>query len=191
MAKILFYDLETTGTMYWKNGIHQLSGIVDIDGKEVESFDIKMQPNPKAVIDDKALATAGVSREQIESYGMGMIQGYNTLISILSKYVSKFDKSDKFHLCGFNNRGFDDPFLRAFFTQCGDNYFGSWFWANSLDVIVLASQHFLSNRAQLIDFKLSTVAEKLNIELSHEKLHDALYDVTITRECYYKLCPVL
>lgn len=45
--KLLFYDLETTGTMYWRNGIHQLSGMVVINGEVKETFDFKVQPNPK------------------------------------------------------------------------------------------------------------------------------------------------
>ena len=50
--KILFFDLETTGVKFWKNGIHQISGIVDIDGQEIESFDIKLRPNPAAEIEE-------------------------------------------------------------------------------------------------------------------------------------------
>lgn len=34
MSKLLFFDLETTGVKYWRNGIHQISGAVVIDGKE-------------------------------------------------------------------------------------------------------------------------------------------------------------
>ncbi len=33
--KILYYDLETTGVKYWKNGIHQIAGMVEIDGEIV------------------------------------------------------------------------------------------------------------------------------------------------------------
>lgn len=36
--KQIFYDLETTGTKYWRNGIHQLSGLVVIDGEVKEEF---------------------------------------------------------------------------------------------------------------------------------------------------------
>ena len=31
MSKLLFFDLETTGVKFWRNGIHQIGGIVDID----------------------------------------------------------------------------------------------------------------------------------------------------------------
>ena len=33
-SKLLFFDLETTGVKFWRNGIHQIGGIVDIDGQE-------------------------------------------------------------------------------------------------------------------------------------------------------------
>jgi DNA polymerase III subunit epsilon len=190
MAKILFYDLETTGTMYWKNGIHQFSGIVCINGEVKETFNFKMKPNPNAIIDDKALEIAGVTRKDLESYPIGMNQGYKKFTDLVAKYVDKFNKQDKFHLCGFNNRSFDDPFLRALFTQCGDNYFGSWFWSDSLDVMVLASEKFKEERSNMKDFKLSTIAEKLGITVDPSKLHDALYDVELTRESYYRLCQI-
>lgn len=28
MSKLLFFDLETTGVKFWRNGIHQIGGIV-------------------------------------------------------------------------------------------------------------------------------------------------------------------
>ena len=43
--KLLFLDLETTGVKFWRNGIHQIGGIVDIDGQEAERFDIRLAPN--------------------------------------------------------------------------------------------------------------------------------------------------
>lgn len=187
MAKILFYDLETTGTMYWKNGIHQLSAVIEIDGEIKDIINIKMKPNPQAVIDDEALAVAGITKETLDSYELSMNQGYIAFIDVLKKYVDKFNKDDKMFLCGFRNTGFDDPFMNAWFKQCGDNYFFSWFWGNSLDVSVMASNTLKEERYKMSNFKLSTVAEKFEIEVDHTRLHDALYDIELTREIYHKL----
>ena len=35
------------------------------------------------------------------------------------------------------------------------------------------------------NFKLSTVAKQLGVFVSDDKLHDALYDVDLTREAYH------
>ncbi|MBR2476215.1 MAG: 3'-5' exonuclease, partial [Bacteroidaceae bacterium] len=66
--KIFFYDLETTGTLFWKHGIHQISGAIVIDGEVKERFDLRVAPNPKAIVEDAALQVAGVTREQIMAY---------------------------------------------------------------------------------------------------------------------------
>ena len=183
MSKLFFYDLETTGTNPGRHGIHQISGEIVIDGKTVETFDFKVQPNPKAQIEDAALAVGGVTREQIMAYPpMGQV--YTQLVAMLSKYVDKFDKTDKFHLVGYNNRGFDDNFLRGFFLQNGDKFFGSFFWADSIDVLVLASTFLADHRAELPNFKLATVADFLGIDTTAGKLHDASFDIFVTKAVF-------
>lgn len=183
MSKLFFYDLETTGTNPGRNGIHQISGEIVIDGKSVETFDFKVQPNPKAQIEDAALAVGGVTREQIMAYPpMGQV--YTQIVAMLAKYVNKYDKTDKFHLVGYNNRGFDDNFFRGFFLQNGDNYFGSWFWADSIDVLVLASTFLADRRADLPNFKLATVADFLGIDTTAGKLHDASFDIYVTKAVF-------
>ena len=106
---------------------------------------------------------------------------------MLGKYVDKYDRTDKFFLAGYNNASFDDNFFRAWFRQNGDEYFGSWFWGNSLDVMVLASQYFAEERHTMKDFKLSTVARQCGVEVCEESLHDALYDIRLTMEVYKKV----
>lgn len=129
--KVVFFDLETTGTLVNKHGIHQISGMIVIDGEVKETFDFKVQPNPKAEIVQEALDVAGVTKEQILSYpAMGYVYGQFT--AILNKYVDKYNKQDKFFLAGYNNASFDNQFLRAWFLQNGDKYFGSYFWSNSI-----------------------------------------------------------
>jgi DNA polymerase-3 subunit epsilon len=178
MEKLLFYDLETTGTKYWKNGIHQISGAVVIDGQIKEVFDFKVRPNENALIEEEALKVGNVTKEQIMAYPT-MKEVYSQIITMLSKYVDKFDKKDKFHLIGYNNASFDNQFFRAFFVQNNDVYFGSWFWSDSIDVMVMASFKLRKVRHELVDFKQSTVAKFLGIEIDETKLHDAKYDIEI------------
>lgn len=103
---------------------------------------------------------------------------------MLAKYVDKFNKKDKFFLVGYNNASFDNQFLRGFFLQNGDNYFGSWFWSNSIDVMVLASNKLVERRAEMENFKLSTVAKFLGIQVSEDNLHDAFYDIYLTKAIF-------
>lgn len=185
--KLFFFDLETTGIRPNRHGIHQMSGSIVIDGIEQEAFNFHVRPNPKAVIDPEALAVAGVTEEQILAYPP-MEEVYQQLITLLSRYIDRYDKQDKFFLVGYNNAAFDNDFLRGFFLQNGDKFFGSYFWANTLDVMVLATAHTLPIRAELPNFKLSTVAAHMGIVVEEDKLHDAHYDIFLTRALYDKVC---
>lgn len=184
--KLLFFDLETTGIKFWKNGIHQISGEIVIDGESKESFNFKVCPHPRCEIDEEALQVCHVSREQISAYPP-MKDVYDDFVRMLSKYVDKYNKKDKFFLVGYNNASFDNSFLKAFFVQNGDNYFYSWFWVNSIDVMVLATQHLLNKRHTMTDFKQETVARALDIRIDPEKLHDASYDIQLTKQIYQRL----
>jgi DNA polymerase-3 subunit epsilon len=184
--KLLFYDIETTGVRFWKNGIHQLSGAIVIDGEIKKTFDFRVRPNEKAIIEQEALNVAGVSKEQILAYPP-MNEIYAKFVKMLGDYVDKFDRNDKFYLAGYNNAPFDNQFLRAWFVQNGDQYFGSWFWSNSIDVMVLATQYLLERRASMENFKLSTVAKECGVDVEAESLHDALYDITLTMKVYEKV----
>ena len=187
--KLLFFDLETTGTYPGKHGIHQMSGMIVIDGVIKETFDYKVRPNPKAEILDEALAVAGVTREQILAYPpMGEV--YHQFVDgILAKYVDRYNKKDKFFLAGYNNASFDNQFLRGWFLQNGDQYFGSWFWSNSIDVMVLATPYLAARRTEMKDFKQGTVAKTLGIQVDDTKLHDALYDIEICKAIYDIVSP--
>jgi len=183
MSKLFFYDLETTGVRYWKNGIHQISGKIVINGKTKETFNYKVKPYKDALIEDEALEVAGITRADLQSYEeMDVV--YRKLVKMLGKYVDKYTKHDKFYLVGYNNASFDNQFFRAFFTQMGDNYFGSWFWSNSIDVMVLATMQLTAVRDVMPNFKLSTVAHYYDIKVDESMLHDALYDIELTEQIY-------
>ena len=50
--------------------------------------------------------------------------------------------------------------------------------------MVLATQHLMMKRHLMKDFKQETVARTLGIELDSSKLHDAAYDIWLTRQIY-------
>jgi DNA polymerase-3 subunit epsilon len=184
--KLLFYDLETAGLDPCKNGIHQISGCVEIDGEEKECFDFKVAPNPAMEISEQSLAISGKTKEEVMVYPPMEIV-FKQFIEMLSKYIDRYDKKDKFFLVGYNNTSFDNDFLRAWFAQNNDNYYGSWFWPNTIDVYVLATQKFMKERGEMSDFKLKTVCRHAGISVDESKIHDAIYDIEITRALYKKI----
>lgn len=179
----IFYDVETTGVNYRQHGIHQLSGLVEINGQVKERFNWYVKPNPKAKIDPEALAISGITEDDFDMYPE-MADVFKEFKKLLDRYINRFDKTEKAWLVGYNNRGFDDDFLRAWFDQNGDNFFGSYFWSDSLDVMVLASQHLIPFRKIMPSFKLKRVAMQLGIPVDESKLHDSSYDIDLTRSIY-------
>lgn len=179
----IYYDVETTGLNYKRHSIIQLGGIIEIDGKVVEEFNFGIQPHPDAIIDDSALKINNITEKELSKLPEYTVV-FNNLINVLSKYVDRFDKTQKFWLIGFNNRAFDDDFLRMFFRMNKDKYIGSWFWMNTIDVSVLASQYLYSRRINMPGFSLKDVANELGVQFDEDKLHDALYDAKITKRIY-------
>ena len=182
----IFYDLETTGTNHKLHSIHQISGIIEENGYEVERFDLYMRPHPNALIEPEAMTLCRVTEEDIMLYPL-MEETLLEFKKILSFYIDKYDPKDKAHLLGFNNRAFDDKFLRKWFEICGDIFIGSWFWTDTIDVICLASEYLRPVRSEMPSFKLKRVAMQLGIEVDKEKLHDSMYDVELTREIYKRI----
>lgn len=182
MVKI-FFDVETTGTDHRKHSVIQLAGLIEVDGEVVDQFDYKVKPHPKAKIEEAALHVNGKTEEEIMQYPE-MKKVHASFVRKLSKYIDKYDKTNKAWLIGFNNRAFDDFFLRMFFELCGDHFIGSWFWVDTLDVLCLASQYLIERRSQMPSFKLKRVAMELGIEVDKNDLHDAFYDVKLTRQIY-------
>lgn len=176
--KAIIYDLETTGLSYKLHAPHQVC-VIMVDGDVVEEYSWRVAPFDGAFLDDEALKIGGVTKEQVMD-GIQERTFYKEFTDILNKHVSKYDKKDKFHLIGYNNRGFDDNFLRELWNRQNDKYFGSYFWSDTIDVMVVASDYLCVDRSKLDNFKLSTVAKYLGIEVNEEGLHDAMYDLKLT-----------
>jgi DNA polymerase-3 subunit epsilon len=180
--KKFFYDVETTGINWRRCSIHQLSAWIEIDGVVVEKLNLLIKPHPKAEIEQTALDICKVTEEQIQAYS-SMEGQFQVLLATLKRYVDPYSKGDKFFMVGFKNASFDDDFLKKYFELMNSKFF-FYFYANSIDVSCLAAQYLINIRSSMPSFKLHRVAKTVGIHVDEERLHDADYDVYLTREVY-------
>lgn len=184
--KILFYDLETTGTDATIHAIHQFTAtLCDERGNQIEKIDVKMRPHVGAVVEPEALQVAGITEEQLMSYPSPE-EGYKRIEEFLDRHVDKFNRTDKMFLAGYNILSFDNDFFRALFIRNRNNYFGSYFWSGGIDVFALALDDLKEQRHVMPDFKLATVAKKYAIEVDESQTHEAGYDVYLTALIYFQ-----
>lgn len=182
--KILFIDLETTGTDRELHGIHQLSGAIVINGNIVQKFDYKVAPHFGATFNSKALEVCGVNEDEIKKYPH-MLTIYPLVIAMLCKHVDLDNPDDKFFIAGYNSQKFDAGHFGKWFIRCnGLKYFKQLFWTTTLDVMIFATGYLMGVRHEMENFKLLTVAAKVGIIVDKKRLHTADYDIELTMEIY-------
>lgn len=188
--KQIFVDLETTGISN-RCGVIQIAGIIDIDGETKEEFDIKCGLFKDDLIEEKSFEKTGMSIEKISKLP-NPTTAYKSLISILSKYVDKYDKKDKLIAIGYF-ADFDNQFLRSWFKKNGDEFFGSFFFHPWIDVAQLVAYTYQQDRDLFPNFQLPTVAYMMELadKIQDEQYHDGLYDIRMTRKIYYKIHEML
>lgn len=174
--KVLNFDVETTGLFPNTNGIVQLAGIIEINGEQVEEFNLKMRPFKDDIIDKESLKIQKRTVEEVMSW-MDPEEAYAELIEIFDKYIDRYDRSDKFYPCGFNVP-FDINFLIQWFKKNDDQYIGSWINLKA-QVDPLPILRFLDymGKIDMEDYKLETIANVLDVPI---EAHDALSDIRAT-----------
>lgn len=180
--KIIYFDVETTGFDPKINDITQLAGIIEVDGEIMADFNFHVRPHSFENISLQALETTGKSIEDLKA-NEDPHKVHKQFVGLLSRYVSKFDKNDKFVPAGYNVH-FDLQFLREFFLKCGDAYFGSFFNYKYIDPLPLLFMMESCGKIKLDNYKLSTVCTHYKILIN---AHDALSDIKATRD----LCTVI
>lgn len=183
MGKIIWIDTETTGLNPGKNAMIQLSGIIDIDGEIIELFNFFLRPHKGAVIDQGALDVNGRTVTEMQGFPQASMTILN-FKQVLSKYVDKFDKADKFVVAGYKT-DFDTGFLRATFSRLGDKYYGSWFFNAQIDVLSCVGEEIVNGNLRLENYKLATVCGHYGIPI--ENAHNSMVDIEATRNLYYLL----
>lgn len=180
--KILYFDCETTGTDPIANDIVQLSAMMEINGKIVDTLNIRMRPFLEENIQQEALDVIGLTKEQVMAE-QDPREAYMQIIKFFNKHIDKFDRADKFYPAGYNVK-FDLDFLYNFFKKNNDVYFGSYCNWRAIDGLPI--MHYLNwcGHVDLVDYKLGTVCDYYNIKID---AHDAQSDIEATRELLIKL----
>ena len=187
-TKVLWLDLETTGTSPLNAAIIQLAAIFEINGKVEEELNLKMRPMLDSKVDIEALKVTGKTEEEIRKYPHPSDQ-FGIFEQKLAYYVNKYDKFDKFVLSGYNISAFDDDFLRQYFLSNAKTrkdrqyggYYGSWIFWPKRDVQTYLADHITDYGLRLPNYRLETVCQHFGIPID---AHDALSDIRATRQLY-------
>lgn len=182
--KVLWIDVETTGTDPEKHGIVQIAGLVEINGEVVEEFDIHTKPLPEDLIEFSVIDAVGLDLLAIREYP-GPDKALKNLLTILDKYIVKFDKTDKFHPAGYNVK-FDLDFLWQFCRKMEFRYFHSYVDHFAIDVYAVTRYLAGFGMVEAESLKMAHVYEVM-IGKPLENAHDALADIKATRELAYEL----
>jgi DNA polymerase-3 subunit epsilon len=183
---ILWFDVETTDSKADRGGgIHQLSYILEVGGKEIVRRNFRTRPFKNDLVNAQSLKVCNVTYEQIMEYPPA-VDAFKILINDIHPHR-------RVVLGGFNNSIFDNPYLQSWWFKCRnelkkfDLNILDYIYFDPLDVRVLALNDLLDKRHTMEYFKLSDVAKAYGIWVENEKLHDAMYDVELTRDIFYKI----
>ena len=175
--KRFYFDLETSGLDPKTNAILQLACIMEINGEIKDKLTLFIKPFKTDIVTQEAFEIHGL--DPSEDRFISPQKAFVELLKFLDKYINKYDTKDKAYLVGFNCIHFDVRFLYEFFVKNGSQYMYSYFYPETLDVMVLMGYACQGQRHKLGNSKLTTFAESLGIEIEGNA-HDAMYDTELT-----------
>jgi len=121
--------------------------------------------------------------------GRGDFKGkdiYSRFLADLDKYVDRYNKDDKMYFIAHNAQ-FDSEFIRNMFLQNKNEFYGAYFYNPPICTMLLAAYKCMKKNKRPENFKLGTLCRTFNIKVKEDKLHDAAYDIDLTKQLYNKL----
>lgn len=196
MSKILWFDMETTGLDPNRNAMIQLAMLMDINGELVDAAYFEFQPFQKDYIeirdgipcqwfsfDPEIVGILPITNITVQTLFTYVLPSTQKINAFLQKHISKFDKTDKAYIGGYNVP-FDIAFLSKFFEKCADKYLGSYINRKQIDVLSMLYLLDFHRKIKLENYKLETACKHFGIEL---EAHNPMSDIKATREIFYKL----
>jgi DNA polymerase III epsilon subunit-like protein len=183
MKKIIWNDIEASGTDPKVHAILQIAAAIEEDGVIVDTFESKMAPYPGKIIDPKALEVNGFKMDEIYKFPAPEAV-YAKFRMFCHKHGNQGVKEDRFIPAGYNNQ-FDLDFLMQWHTEMESKYaFWDYLQFSPIDPLPTLRAFRLAGILPIADTKLQTCCTHFGIEIN---AHDAMSDVLATRELTTKL----
>ena len=120
IGKVIAYDVETSGLDSELCGLTQLSGIIYVDGVQVDEFNFDIRPFEGAEIQKKALEVTGKTYDEVLAYTEeGEV--FQEFIAILKKHINPMVYEDSLTPIAYNGN-FDSGFMQAWFARQGKKF---------------------------------------------------------------------
>ena len=189
--KVIWCDTETTGLEPESSGAFQIAMLYKHgnDPKKVWNRVFLLNPldEEKGILyHEEAAKTHGVSKETIEGYPKAA-EEMQIIADFLTQYCKGFSESGAFEKLWFAgyNCPFDWKHLDALFTRYTKYKMSDFFETKTLDVLEQVKRATAMGKLNTVNKKLGTVCKSLDVSL--ENAHDALGDITATRELGVRL----
>jgi DNA polymerase III epsilon subunit-like protein len=194
MSYFLSLDLETTGVDYRSNSIVEIGAILYKDREKVLTYQDELFPD--GIIDLGALK---VNKLDFNKFGLGYSEDLGKSMNlrnsqeagaklfcnwVLNKVVPLVE--NKITILG-HSVGFDISFTKQWIYN--QDITG---WDNIFDHNVIDTKHISNFLKQagilnIPNISLKNLAKALEIEVSADKLHTAIYDCELAANCYFKM----
>lgn len=190
--KILWIDTETLSFDPKQSDIFQIAGFIEIDGKITEKFNWFFRPDldldkVSPEVWDFHKKAVGLTREDIENFSMTSKEAFIKFMNMLSKYVDKYDRGDKFAIGGHNVQ-FDLNKIYAWAREHEENYLASYLSSVKYDTLYalpLINPNIKYSTLALEDI-WDLYKDSIGVEFKG-KSHNAAYDITRTYLIWKKL----
>lgn len=176
-------DIETTGLDSNISALVQLTMFVYVNDRLHDKYNFTFRPFPGDKVTKKALESTGHTIKSLMALDEPILS-FSKYKGAMGRYVNPYDRNSKMMFYAYNAQ-FDYQFLTNWAkVKMSFPFIPSYFWWPPVDVASIVADRRKDLVEKLDNFKLSTVAQGLNIAVDEGKLHDAEYDIELTRAVY-------
>tara|TARA_R110002020_G_scaffold148509_3_gene324356 strand:- start:1019 stop:1627 length:609 start_codon:yes stop_codon:yes gene_type:complete len=186
--KLFFFDTETSGINPVNDDIWQIAGMVEVNGKVIDAFDIKMRPRYIERIPEKLFKMFNTTKEEMMKYP-SRESAFDKVLDFFSKHTDIESRDGSLIPVGHNAASFDMAFFKKFFNE--EFKYKSMEWQHLLDYHCIDTMNLCALAAltgvfpeEADSLRLADSCEIMGIDFDEEEAHDALYDVKKTRSLF-------